>query len=53
MSSKHNKGEWVKVDGEPVRVTTEGENILHVQGDNDRYPRPVLADQVEAWQRKD
>lgn len=52
MGSKHNKGEWVKVDGEEVRVTEPGEFIVQVQGENDRYSRPVRADQVKDWQRK-
>ena len=49
---KHNKGEWVKVDGQEVRVIEPGEYVVHVQGEDDRYPKPVRADQVEDWQRK-
>jgi hypothetical protein len=49
---KHNKGEWVKVEGKEARVTEPGEFVVHVQGEDDRYPRPVRADQVKDWQRK-
>lgn len=52
MGHKPKDGEWVKVKGEEVRVTDPGEFVVHVQGENDRYPRPVRADEVEAWQTR-
>jgi len=49
---KFNAGEWVKVDGEEKRVTSGGEFIVHVQGENDKNPVPVVVESVTKWSHK-
>jgi len=49
---KFNAGEWVKVDGEEKRVTSGGEFIVYVQGENDKNPVPVVVESVTKWSHK-
>ena len=51
--SPHNDGDKVVLkNGEEVTVTDGGEFITHVQGENDRYPRPVGNDQIATEGKK-
>lgn len=46
--SPHKDGDEVTLkSGETVKVTDAGEFITHVQGEGDRYPRPITNDQVK------
>lgn len=46
--SPHKDGDQVTLKtGEQVVVTDAGEFITHVQGDGDRYPKPVSNDQIK------